>query len=123
MKLTGIPKLTHALRVQRKALRTGRRMQVVASSLRHKEFTREEVHAHSDQMIYVLHGDGEALLGGQRHDLQRGDGLFVAAGKRLRLRNTGDEALRLLTVLSPPVFPEDFTEPFQPVAGDGDPED
>jgi quercetin dioxygenase-like cupin family protein len=115
MKIQGIAKLARNSDVFRKVLHTGRRMQVVIMSLRKGEGTHEEAHPHSDQLVYVLHGDGEALIGGRLHDLDRGDGLFVATGTRLKLRNTGDEELRVLVVLSPPVFPEDWTQEFREI--------
>jgi len=113
MKLHGLAKLARTSEYLRKVLHTGRRLQIVILSLRKDEGTGEEAYSHSDQLLVVLHGDGEALIGGRLHDLDRGDGLFVAAGTRFKLRNAGDEELRVLSVISPPVFPEGFSQEFR----------
>jgi mannose-6-phosphate isomerase-like protein (cupin superfamily) len=115
MKLQGIAKLARSAEVFRKVLHTGRRLQIVVLSLRKDEGTPEENYPHSDQLVYVLHGDGEAMIGGRIHDLDRGDGLFVAAGTRLRLRNTGPDELRVMVVMSPPAFPEAWVQEFREV--------
>ena len=116
MKLQGLAKLARSTDVFRKVLHTGRRLQIVIMSVRKGEGTSEESHPHSDQLLYVLHGDGEAMVGGRIHDLDRGDGLFVATGTRLKIRNTGDDELRVLVVVSPPVFPEGLVQEFREIA-------
>jgi mannose-6-phosphate isomerase-like protein (cupin superfamily) len=110
MKLQGIAKLARTTDAYRKVMRTGRRLQVVILTIHANESTGEEIHAASDRLLIVLHGDGEGLLGGTRHDLEKGDALFVAAGTRLTLRNTGKDELKLLDVFSPPVFPENLVQ-------------
>jgi mannose-6-phosphate isomerase-like protein (cupin superfamily) len=111
MKLQGIAKLARTGDAFRKVIQTGRRLQIGVMSLRRNEVTGETNHPHSDRFLFVLHGDAEALAGARFHDLDKGDGLFVPAGTRVNVRNTGDDELQFLEIFSPPVFPEGFVEP------------
>jgi mannose-6-phosphate isomerase-like protein (cupin superfamily) len=110
MRLNGVARLARSSGVYRRALHTSNRLQLVMMSLRKSETTSEEALPDSEQVIYVLHGEGEALIGGRLHHLERGDGLIVPAGAQLNLRNTGVEDLRLLEFFAPPVFPEGWVQ-------------
>lgn len=50
-----------------------------------------------DEVLYVLDGSGVATIGGERHELTRGAGVFVAAGTPWRVEEA--DGLRLLSVL------------------------
>jgi mannose-6-phosphate isomerase-like protein (cupin superfamily) len=50
-----------------------------------------------DEVLYVLDGSGSATIGGERHELTAGTGVFVARGTTWRVDSVQD--LRLLSVL------------------------
>ncbi len=63
-------------------------------------------HVHESQVdsIYVLDGQGQALLGGDWQPLSAGDYLFVPPGVEHGVRNTGSGPLLLFVHHSPPLF-------------------
>ena len=64
----------------------------------------EEVHNHADEILVVIRGKGEAVVNGQKRLTRKHDVLFVSAGHRHNLTNTGKRDLKLITVFSPPCF-------------------
>ena len=90
----------------REVLVTGKYSQLVVMSLPVGVDIGEEVHAGTDQIIFILDGDAEALVNGERFGLEEEDVLFIPAGAKHNVKNIGDKALKLYTVYSPPEHPD-----------------
>jgi mannose-6-phosphate isomerase-like protein (cupin superfamily) len=89
----------------RRELLTGPHSQVVAMTIPPGDDVGEEVHPDVDQILLFIDGDAEAVLDGERSPVGVGDLVFVTAGTRHNFVNTGDRALRLLTIYAPPEHP------------------
>jgi mannose-6-phosphate isomerase-like protein (cupin superfamily) len=86
----------------RNVLFTGGHSQLVVMALRPAEEIGTEVHRDVDQLLYVVNGQGVAVLGDVRESLVEGEVLCVPAGTTHNVINTGDEPLKLFTVYAPP---------------------
>jgi len=89
----------------RREVVTGPGSQVVVMTIQPGEEIGEEVHEHGDQILLFVSGEGEAVLDGSRTAIGEGQLVLVPAGTRHNFRNTGSDALRLLTVYAPPEHP------------------
>jgi mannose-6-phosphate isomerase-like protein (cupin superfamily) len=58
-------------------------------------------HRESEELYHILSGTGRMTLGGEEFAIAPGDTLLIPPGIPHRLRNTGDEPLRLLCACSP----------------------
>lgn len=85
----------------RKVLFTGMHSQLVVMALRPGEEIGEEVHD-VDQFIYLVKGDGQAVVAGATAPFAKGEALCIRAGTLHNVRNTGDSPMKLFTVYSPP---------------------
>ena len=90
----------------RKVLFTNKYSQVVLMSIPPGEDIGSEVHETVDQVLVFVKGEGRAIVGGEKHDIGAGDMFTVAAGTEHDFINTGDKALKLFTVYSPPEHPD-----------------
>ena len=90
----------------RKVLFTNKHSQVVLMSLLPGEDIGREVHEVVDQVLVFVKGAGEAVVGSEKHDISAGDMFAVPAGTEHDFINTGNEALKLFTVYSPPEHPD-----------------
>ena len=90
----------------RKVLFTNKHSQVVLMSILPGEDIGREVHEVVDQVLVFVKGAGEAVVGGETHDIGVGDMFAVPAGTEHDFINTGDEVLKLFTVYSPPEHPD-----------------
>jgi mannose-6-phosphate isomerase-like protein (cupin superfamily) len=90
----------------RKVLFTNKHSQVVLMSILPGEDIGREVHEVVDQALVFVKGAGKAVGGGETHDIGAGDMFTVPAGTEHDFINTGDEALKLFTVYSPPEHPD-----------------
>ncbi|MDP9311347.1 MAG: cupin domain-containing protein, partial [Chloroflexota bacterium] len=61
----------------------------------------EETHD-VDQILVVVSGEGEAVLDGERSQISAQRAIVVPAGTQHNFINTGQRALKLWTVYSPP---------------------
>ena len=62
-----------------------------------------ERHPDHDQFIRIEAGQGEAILGGERHALTGGSAVVIPAGTQHNIVNKSTtELLRLYTIYSPP---------------------
>ena len=93
----------------RKILFTGSFSQLVVMSLPEAEEIGLEKHD-VDQFIYVVDGEGTAVLGGSEEELDKGDAVCVPAGTWHNVINRGDEPMKLITVYSPPAHPAGLVE-------------
>ena len=69
-------------------------------------------HRGADQWLFVVSGVGEALVAGERVNLQPGTLLLIQRGEIHEIRNTGEEPLRTLNFYVPPAYTLDGSERF-----------
>ena len=86
----------------RRVLYAGKNLQLVLMAIQPGEEIGEETHADRDQFFRVEKGKGEVWIDGHRSKIKSDDAIIVPAGARHNIVNTGDEALRLYTIYSPP---------------------
>jgi len=86
----------------RQVLSTGENAQVVVMSIPPNGEIGEETHAHVDQVLAFVDGEGIAVLDGVRSPIGPGRLVHVPAGTRHNFVNTGSHDLRLYTVYAPP---------------------
>lgn len=61
-------------------------------------------HRGADQWLFVVDGEGAAIVEGRRIALRPGSLLTIEKGERHEIRNTGDRLLRTLNFYYPPAF-------------------
>jgi mannose-6-phosphate isomerase-like protein (cupin superfamily) len=89
----------------RRVVMTGPRMQIVLMTIPPGEEIGEETHPDIDQMLFFVDGEGEAVLDGERSEVDAGRLVLVRSGVRHNFINTGDRPLRLITAYAPPEHP------------------
>lgn len=93
----------------RTAFWTGKYMQVTLMCLGAFEDIGAETHPHTDQMLYITEGRGTVQFGmdecAERRNVMPGDAVFVPAGTRHNLQNTGSTPLKLFSVYAPVQHP------------------
>jgi mannose-6-phosphate isomerase-like protein (cupin superfamily) len=86
----------------RKVLNTGIHSQIVAMSIKAHRDIKEEVHPVTDQILFIIEGEGDAMVDGEIRNVKKNEIVFVPAGTTHNFRNTGETALKLLTIYAPP---------------------
>jgi mannose-6-phosphate isomerase-like protein (cupin superfamily) len=86
----------------RTVLDTAGHTQVVAMTLQAGEDIGAEVHPDNDQVLIFTEGTARAEVGGETRDVAAGDLVVVPSGTQHNFTNTGDGALRLVTIYAPP---------------------
>jgi len=86
----------------RQVLSTGTHAQVVVMSIPAGGEIGEEVHAHVDQVLAFVEGEGVAILEGEESRVGPDRLVHVPAGLRHNVVNRGSGDLRLYTVYAPP---------------------
>jgi mannose-6-phosphate isomerase-like protein (cupin superfamily) len=86
----------------RRVLSTGKKSQLVLMAIPEGEDIGSEVHPATDQILFIVDGEGKAVVNGKAFEVGENDVVFVPAGARHNLINSGDEELKLFTVYSPP---------------------
>ena len=61
-------------------------------------------HAGEDQWLYVVSGEGKAVVAGKEQNLQPGSLLLIEAGETHEISNTGKGLLRTLNFYAPPAY-------------------
>jgi len=61
-------------------------------------------HPESDQILYVIAGNGEAIVAGKRTRVSSGDVIVIRAGEAHQIRNRGRGTLKTLNVYAPPAY-------------------
>ena len=61
------------------------------------------LHAGEVESIYLLSGQGELVLGSERVPVKAGSVTAIPKGLEHELHNTGDEAIELLAIFTPPL--------------------
>ncbi len=64
----------------------------------------ENRHESSDQWLYVISGEGEAVVNGEKVQLKTGSLVLIEKGARHEIKNTGRETLRTLNFYVPPEY-------------------
>lgn len=101
-----IKKITKENTNFRKVLHTGTYSQIVAMSIPVGSDIGEEVHQNTDQILFFVDGDGEAIINGETKKVEEHDVVFVPAGATHNFKNVGDEPLQLFTVYAPAEHPD-----------------
>ncbi len=86
----------------RQVIETGAHSQLVVMSIPSGGEIGLETHEDVDQILVVVDGEGIALLDGVERMIGAGALVFVTAGTRHNVLNTGPADLRLYTVYAPP---------------------
>ena len=67
-------------------------------------------HKGADQWLFIVEGEGVAIVQGKRHRLSAGTLVLIEHGEEHEVRNTGDGLLRTLNIYSPPAYDSDGEE-------------
>ncbi len=86
----------------RRVVLTGEKEQVVVMTIPVGGDIGLEVHRDTDQVLVFVEGEGRAELDGVTSSVRPNDLVFVRAGTRHNFTNTGDRAMRLITIYAPP---------------------
>jgi mannose-6-phosphate isomerase-like protein (cupin superfamily) len=86
----------------RREVATGEHSQVVVMTIPPGEEIGEEVHQENDQLLVFVDGQADAVLDGETTRVTSNDLVLVPAGTVHNFINTGQTALRLVTVYAPP---------------------
>jgi mannose-6-phosphate isomerase-like protein (cupin superfamily) len=62
------------------------------------------MHANSDQWLYVIAGQGEATVNDRKVSLRPGSLLLIEAQETHEISNTGDHPLETLNIYTPPAY-------------------
>ena len=89
----------------RKVLETGKHTQVVIMSIPAGDDIGEEVHNGTDQVLYLVEGEGKVILDGEEKTYKSGDIVLVHDGTRHNFKNTGTRDLKIITMYSPAHHP------------------
>jgi mannose-6-phosphate isomerase-like protein (cupin superfamily) len=84
----------------RKVMCTGRGSQLVALSIPPGQEIGDETQVDSDQTLFIVAGQGEAVLDGNVKPVRQHNAVFAPAGTKRNLRNKGHGRLKLFTVYS-----------------------
>lgn len=90
----------------RHVLVTGKHTQVVIMSIPPGGEIGEEVHPDNDQILYLVKGEGEVRIDGERRAFRKHDLVLVEAGEKHNFINKGQEDMKIITTYSPPHHPE-----------------
>jgi mannose-6-phosphate isomerase-like protein (cupin superfamily) len=90
----------------RNVIDTGKYGQLVLISLRKGEDLGEEIHPTTDELYYVIDGEGEIRLDGKTHHFGEDAAMLVPAGTRHNVINTGKEDLKLVAMFTSPLHPQ-----------------
>lgn len=101
-----INELTRQNTFFRKVLHTGEYAQLVVMSIACGEDIGEEVHTHTDQLLYFVQGEGEAILAGEIRFVTSGDMVVIPAGKTHNIKNIGQTPLQLFSIYAPSQHPD-----------------
>lgn len=86
----------------RKVVNTTSNMQLVLMKLKPGEEIGMERHSSATQFIHINQGDGEAIVKGEKFQLNTNTGLVIPPNTLHNIINTGTSEMKLYTVYSPP---------------------
>lgn len=61
-------------------------------------------HRGADQWLYIISGNGSAVVNGRRHALRTGTLMLIESKDKHEIKNTGRELLRTLNFYVPPAY-------------------
>ena len=99
--VTDVKKAAKENEAFRRVLFTAGKGQLVLMSLLPGEEIGAETHD-GDQVLYIVDGEGLAVIDGEKQEIEKGSIVFVPAGALHNIVNTDDEAMKLFTVYAPP---------------------
>lgn len=111
-----IEEATERNRAFRRAIWTGRHLQVTLMNIRPGADIGLERHPNTDQFIRIEEGHGIVQMGNSQNNLdfqrriEEDDAIMIPAGKWHNVRNTGREPLKLFSVYAPPEHPHGTLE-------------
>jgi mannose-6-phosphate isomerase-like protein (cupin superfamily) len=77
------------------------------ASLDAGQATERHYHAETEEIYFVLEGEGELEVDGDRGHVRPGDAVPIAPGAWHQIRNVGEGTLRILCCCAPPYRHED----------------
>jgi mannose-6-phosphate isomerase-like protein (cupin superfamily) len=77
------------------------------ASLEPGQSTQRHYHAETEEIYFVVEGEGDMEIDGDRARVGPGDAIPIAPGAWHELRNTGEGTLRILCCCAPPYRHED----------------
>ncbi|MBI2086191.1 cupin domain-containing protein [Candidatus Daviesbacteria bacterium] len=89
----------------RHVLENGEHSQVVLMSIAPQGEIGEETHPDNDQILYLVEGDGKAVINGEEQPFEEDDLILVKAGTKHNFINTGNEDLKIITIYAPAHHP------------------
>ncbi len=95
----------------RRAIWTGKNLQVTVMSINPNDDVGLEVHPNNDQLLLIEQGQGITLMGSSKDNLNyrkivnSGDAVFVPAGTWHNIVNNSNSSLKIFTVYAPPHHP------------------
>lgn len=87
----------------RRVVSTGEYSELVALTIPPGGEMPEETHDGSDQAVFIVEGRGEATLNGRAEPADEHDAVFIPAGTRHSIKNSGVRDLKMFLVYSPPL--------------------
>lgn len=87
----------------RHVIYTGEHSQLVLMSLLPHEEIGEETHQTSDQILYIVKGEGEAVVNGETTKIEKHSLVYVPANTKHNIINTSDEDMKLYTIYAPSI--------------------
>jgi mannose-6-phosphate isomerase-like protein (cupin superfamily) len=94
----------------REVIFTGAHSQLVVMSIGLRGDIGMETHADVDQILYIVSGNGTAILAGKHYAFQKGSVICVPAGTEHNIVNGEDQPLKLFTMYSPPEHAPDTVQ-------------
>jgi mannose-6-phosphate isomerase-like protein (cupin superfamily) len=75
-----------------------------------KEGGKDNRHRGSDQWLFVVSGNGLAVVNGRRHRLRPGSLILIERGDTHEIRNPTNKPLETLNIYVPPAYERDGSE-------------
>ena len=63
--------------------------------------TQEHYHVQTEEIYYIIHGEGRMRIGAEERDVAVGDAIAIPPGRPHKIWNTGSDDLRLLCCCAP----------------------
>lgn len=109
--IENMEEVTERNRAFRRALWTGKYLQVTLMNIGRGEEIGLEIHPNTDQFLNIAEGQGLVEMGRRRDQLNfrervsEGDAIMVPAGTWHNIRNTSNRPLKLYSIYAPPEHP------------------
>lgn len=89
----------------RHVLENGNHCQVALMSIAPGGEIGEEIHKDNDQILYLVEGEGKAVINADEQPFSPGDLILVKAGTSRNFINNGTSDLKIITIYSPAHHP------------------